>query len=178
MHRPRVLFVAAGLAAAAILAGACAGPSTGTEIRSHEPRDEPRPSSVPATVAANSALGAALYRALAGRGGNFVFSPYAVSVGLAMAQAGAGGTTEEQLNTVQHVVPGQDLESGLNTLSQLLSGRNGDQQNDVRKGRISLETPDSLWGQKDTRFNQSFLDSLSRTFGTGIRVVDFRSDPE
>lgn len=163
---------------AAVLAGACSGPSTGTEVRSHEPRDEPRPSSIPATVASNSALGAALYRALATRSGNFVFSPYAVSLGLAMAQEGAAGTTTDQLNDVQHVVPGQDLESGMNTLMQLLANRNGDQQNDLRKGRISLDTPDSLWGQKDTRFGGPFLDALARSFGTGVRVVDFRSDPE
>ena len=178
MRGPRVLLVAGGLTLAAIVAGSCSGPSTGTEVRSHEARDEPRPSSVPATVTSNTALGTALYRALAGRNGNFVFSPYAVSVGLAMAQEGAAGSTADQLDEVQHVVPGQDLESGLNSLMQLLATRDGDQQNDVRKGRVSLATPVSLWGQKDTRFNQPFLDSLARSFGTGIRVVDFRSDPE
>ena len=178
MRRPRALVVAATLSVGAIVAGACGGPSTGTEVRSHEPRDDPQPSAVPATVAANAALGAALYRPLAARAGNFVFSPFGVSLGLAMAQAGAGGTTAEQLNTVQHVVAGQDLPSGLNTLMQVLADLNGDQQNELRKGRITLQTPDALWGQKDTRFEEPFLASLARSFGTGMRVVDFRSDPE
>jgi len=178
MHRPRALVVAATLAAAAIVAGACGGPSTGTEVRSHEPRDEPQASALPATVAANTALGAALYRPLAARAGNFVFSPFGVSLGLAMTQAGAGGITADQLNAVQHVVAGQDLPSGLNTLMQALGDLNGDQQNDLRKGRVSLQTPAALWGQKDTRFDEPFLDSLARSFGTGMRVVDFRSDPE
>ena len=107
-----------------------------------------------------------------------MFSPYGVSVGLAMAGAGAAGATAEQLATVQHLTPGMDLNSGLNALDQQLDGRNGEQTSDVRKGRVSLAGPVSLWGQKDTRFEQPFLTTLSQSFGTGIRVVDFRSDPD
>jgi serpin B len=180
MRRSAVL-VTAGLVLASLTA-ACSGPSTGTEVRSHEGRDAPTTSERDATVLANSSLGTALYRALATGNGNananFVFSPLAVSVGLAMAGAGAAGTTASQLTTVQHVTPDLDLNAGLNAMLQEVSDLGGDRQSDVRKGKIVLQLPDSLWGQKDTRFRQPFLDTLARSFGTGIRVVDFRSDPE
>ena len=175
MRRSRV--IASILLAGALGLASCGGTSTGTEVRSHEPRDAVDRQAVPPTVLANSSLGADLYRALAERNQNFAFSPYGVSVTLAMAAAGAQGTTADQLATVQHVTPEVDLDAGLNALDQMLDERSGEQTSDVRKGRVALEIPTALWGQKDTRFEQPFLDTLARSFGTGMRVVDFRSDP-
>lgn len=176
MRRARV--IAPILLAGALGLASCGGTSTGTEVRSHEPRDAADRETIDPTVLANSSLGTDLYQALARRNQNFAFSPYGVSVALAMAGAGARGTTAEQLAVVQHLTPGLDLDAGLNTLDQMLDGRSGEQASDVRKGRVSLEIPVALWGQKDTRFEQPFLDTLARSFGTGMRVVDFRSDPD
>jgi len=169
--------VMVGLAAALIAAG-CGGPATGTEVRSHAERQSPDPDMVPQTALANSAMGADLFHVLAGRNGNFVFSPYAVSTGLAMAAAGAAGTTADQLDVVQHVTPGLDLDLGLDTIAQQLDDREGQRTSTTRRGHVSLDLPVSLWGQKDTQIEQPFLDTLSSSFGTGIRLVDFRSDPE
>jgi serine protease inhibitor len=178
MRRHPLLAAAAASALMAALAGSCTGPSTGTEVRSHAERDPANRSMIAPTALANSSLGATLYRTLATRNDNFVFSPYEVSTGLAMAAAGANGTTADQLGVVQHVTPGLDLNDGLNSISQQLAGRSGEQSSEVRRGRITLELPTSLWGQKETRLKEPFLDTLSRYFGTGIRLVDFRSDPE
>lgn len=176
MRRHPLLVVAATLSLA--LVTSCAGPSTGTEVRAHTDRNPADRSMIAPTALANSSLGTTLYRALATRNGNFVFSPYEVSTGLAMAGAGANGPTADQFDVVQHVTPGLDLDSGLNSISQQLVGRSGEQSNDERRGRITLELPTALWGQKETRLKEPFLDTLSRFFGTGIRLVDFRSDPE
>jgi serpin B len=175
MRRARV--IAAILLAGALGLASCSSTSTGTEVRSHEARDPVDRQAVAPTVLANSSLGTDLYRALAGRNQNFAFSPYGVAVVLAMAGAGAEGSTADQLDTVQHVTPDMDLDAGLNALDQMLDERSGEQTSDVRKGKVALELPAVLWGQKDTRFEQPFLDTLARSFGTGVRVVDFRSDP-
>ena len=177
MRRTGVI-ISALLAAGALLA-ACGGASTGSEVRSHEPRDPVDQSSVAPDRAGQLGLAADLYRALAEQNQNFVFSPYGVSVGLAMAGAGAGGRHRGPARER----PARDRRrrsrlAGLNALDQQLEQRNGEQTSDVRKGRVTLEFPVSLWGQKDTRFEDPFLDTLSRSFGTGIRVVDFRSDPD
>ncbi len=42
---------------------------------------------------------------------------------------------------------------------------------------MSIDLPISLWGQLDTLVKAPFLDDLARWFGTGMRLVDFRSDP-
>ena len=178
MRRSRLGLVGAAFALAAVVVSACGGPSTGTEVQSHTVRQAPDPGMIPATALANSALGADLYQVLAARDGNFVFSPYTVSTGLAMAGAGAGGTTAQQFDVVQHLTPGLDLDLGLNSIAQQLATREGDQSSSTRRGRVSLDLPVSLWGQKDTHVEQPFLDTLSSSFGTGIRLVDFRSDPE
>jgi serpin B len=177
MLRRRLLLVVGALTTA-VMVNACGGPSTGTELRSHTERGAPDRSMVAPTALANSSLGTDLYRVLAAHDGNFVFSPFTVSSGLAMAGAGAGGTTTRQLDVVQHVTPGLDLDAGLNTIGQKLASREGDQTSAIRRGHVSLDLPVSLWGQKDTRFEQPFLDTLSHAFGTGIRLVDFRSDPD
>ena len=76
------------------------------------------------------------------------------------------------------MTPDLDLDAGLNSIDQMLDQRSGEQSSDVRKGRVALQIPVALWGQKDTRFEEPFLDTLARSFGTGMRVVDFRSDPD
>jgi serpin B len=178
MRRSRLPVVVAALTVAAAVASACGGPSTGTEVRAHTDRQAPDHSMVAPTALANSSLGTDLYRVLATRDGNFVFSPYAVSTGLAMSGAGAAGSTAAQFAVVQHLTPGLDLDAGLNTISQQLAGRGGEQSSTTRRGRVSLDLPVSLWGQKDTHVEQPFLDTLSSAFGTGLRLVDYRSDPE
>jgi serpin B len=175
VRRPRV--TALLLIALLVALVACGGTSTGSEVRSHEPRDPGDQAAVAPTVLANSSFGMDLYRALADHDQNFVFSPYGVSTVLAMAGAGAGGTTAEQLAAVQHQAS-EGLQDGLNALDQALADRSGERSSDVRKGKVVLEIPTALWGQKETRFEQPFLDTLARSFGTGMRVVDFRSDPD
>jgi serpin B len=174
-HRRRRVLAVVGLAAA--LTAACSGAATGTEVRSDVPRAPIDRRTTAATVLSNTQLAADLYRSLARRAGNFVFSPYAISVALAEVTAGSSGITALELATTQHQQAGQDLPSGLNTLSQQIATRAGDRQNDVRQGQVSIDLPISLWGQLDTLVKQPFLDDLSRWFGTGMRLVDFRSDP-
>ncbi|MEI7592973.1 MAG: serpin family protein [Actinomycetes bacterium] len=178
MRRNSLFVTAVTLTIAIALTSACGGPPTGIEVEAHTPRAAINRSTVDPTVIANSSLGSSLYRAIAARSSNFVFSPYGISVTLAMAAAGARGSTADQLNVVQHLTPGLNLDEGLNAIGQELENRSGPQSNDQRRGEIALDLPTSLWIQKQTRVKQPFLDTLSTMFGTGIRTVDFRSDPE
>ncbi len=177
-RRPLPRTSAAALAVVlAVLLAACAGSSTGTELRSSAGRAPVARSTTQATVLANSQLGAELYRQLARQGGNFSFSPYATSIALAQLGLGADGVTATQLAAVQHVADARALDAGLNTLMQQIDTRDGDRQNDVRQGHVTIQIPIAVWGQLGTHVEQPFLDGLSRWFGAGMRLVDFRSDP-
>ena len=48
-------------------------------------------------------------------------------------------------------------QSGLNTLAQQIASRDGDRQNDVRQGHVTIEIPVALWGQQDTQVEPPFL---------------------
>jgi serpin B len=159
------------------LAGACGAPA-GDEVRGDAPRRQaPERAGRPVAAAVN-AFGIDLYRALAPRGGNFVIAPQAVASSLAMARAGAGSTTREQLDRVLHLDGVVDPEQGFNALGAALDARRGERRSEVRVGEVAVRASTALWAQEDTRFDPSFLDVLSAEFGSGVRVVDFRSDPE
>ena len=163
---------------AIVLVAACSGPSTGSEARSHTHRAPIVRSTIEPTVLANSELASGLYRSLRSRNTNFVFSPFAASLGLAQVGAGAAGDTASQLVAVQHAGSDHSLDAGLNSLDLQINSRSGDRQSAIRQGRVALELPVAVWGQQDTNVERPFLDQLSRYFGTGMRLVDFRSDPD
>jgi serpin B len=175
--RRRRVRQAIGTVVIGLLVAACASSSTGTELHARAHRAPIDRRTTAATVLANSQLAMDIYDSLAGASGNFVFSPFTVSVGLEQLALGAEGATALQLAGVQHQPPGLDLRSGLNTLSQQLAGRAGDRQNDVREGVITLDLPVVPWVQQDMDVLPSYLRSLDRWFGAGVRSVDFRSDP-
>ena len=172
-HRPRVVSLGRHGSRLALVGGvmalhaACSGPSTGSEVRSHVPRAPIDRSTIEATALANSQLGTDLYHSLRSRNGNFVFSPFAVSVGLAQVGAGAAGATATQLDAVQHATTGHSLAAGLNSVDLQIDSRSGDRESAIREGRVSLELPIAVWGQQDTNVERPFLDQLSRYFGTG-----------
>ncbi len=176
MRHPGRRWGAVGLVLALGLA-ACNSNPGGTEVSSSANRAPMARRTTAAIVAANAALGTDLYRQLTLHHQNFSFSPYAASVALAQVGAGATGVTAAQLAAVQHMADPAQLDAGLNTLAQQIDSRDGDRQNDVRQGHVTIQIPVAVWGQRDTHVEPHYLDQLARWFGTGMRLVDFRSDP-
>lgn len=171
--------IAALLVAVALLVAAC-GQSTGDEVSSDAARAPEQPGAANGTVAAITAFGADLYRALTPRNANFVISPYAIAQGLATTRVGAAGDTATQLDTVLHADRARryGLDAGFNAIGLALDGRSGDRQSDLRKGKVDVELASAAWAQQGNRFRDQYLTTLAQYYGTGIRVVDFRSDPE
>ena len=121
---------------------------------------------VPDAVASVSALAGGLYDALAAEPGNLAFSPYSVAVALAMTLNGARGETAAEMRDVLHARDLGALNGGLAALSLHLEGLAG--------RRITLDTANALFGQRDTAWQQPFLDDLARYYGAGMRLVDYR----
>jgi serpin B len=129
-------------------------------------------------VNADIAFGVDLYHGVAPGGGNFAYSPYAILTALAMARAGSAGTTRQQFDAALHATATPDLDGGLRTIDDLLGRRVGDKRSDTRRGRINLEVAAALWGQRGNHVKEDYLNLLATSYGTGFRVVDFRSDSE
>jgi serpin B len=141
-------------------------------------RDGGEPVSRLGAVAAVQAFTGALFDRLSAKPGNLVCSPYSVAAALAMTRNGARGQTAQELDRVLHVRALDQFNSGLNSLTQLVEGRAGERvRADGSKATISLDVASSLWGQRDTRWQQAFLDGLARDYGAGMHLVDYKGDP-
>ncbi len=130
-------------------------------------------------VAGNSALAFDLYDVLRAQGsGNLFYSPYSISLALAMTYAGARGETEQQMVEVLHfTLPQTQLHPAFNQLDLLLAQRGEGARGKGRDG-FRLNVVNAIWGQRGYEFLPEFLDVLAQNYGAGLRVLDFASDPE
>jgi serpin B len=110
--------------------------------------------------------------------GNIFFSPYSISIALAMTYAGARGSTEQQMaDTLHFALPQELLHPAFNSLDMELSQRGEGAKGKDDKG-FRLNIVNAIWGQKGFTFLQDFLDTLAENYGAGIRLLDFRNAPE
>jgi serpin B len=120
------------------------------------------------------AFAADLYSRLSAADGNLICSPYSVAVALAMTRVGALGATADEMDDVLRAGPQADYNNGMNALSAHLDSLVGPQKRlDGSDADIALATANSLWGQSGIAWQQRFLDTLAREYGTGMRVVDY-----
>jgi serpin B len=130
-------------------------------------------------VAGNSAFAVELYRALAnGQEGNLFYSPYSISVALAMTFAGARGETEQQMaGALHYTLPQARLHPAFNALGALLTG-DGKAETTATADRFQLNFANAIWGQKGYQFLTPFLDTLAANYGSGLRTLDFAGQTE
>jgi len=129
-------------------------------------------------VAGNSAFAFALYQAIRQEPGNLFYSPYSISLALAMTYAGARGNTERQMaDVLRFTLPQERLHPAFNALDQALASRGaGAKSKDGKPFRLSVAN--SLWGRAGYKFLPAFLDTLAVNYGAGLRLVDFQAAPE
>jgi len=124
-------------------------------------------------VNGNSAFAFDLYQFLTGGNGNLFYSPYSISVALAMTYAGARGETEQQMADTLHFILSQDrLHPAFNGLDLELASRGEGAQGKDGKG-FQLNIVNAIWGQEDYKFLPEFLDILAENYGAGLRLLDF-----
>ena len=149
---------------------------SGQELRSEKQRvtlPDLAPSDMPDLVAGNSAFAFDLYRALSAEAGNLFYSPYSISLALAMTYAGARGETEQQIANALHFDLSQDrLHSAFNGLDLALAGRGEGAEGTDEEG-FRLKIVNALWGQEDFEFLPEFLDLVAENYGAGLKLLDF-----
>ncbi|MDZ4158264.1 MAG: serpin family protein [Anaerolineaceae bacterium] len=133
-----------------------------------------------ALVDGNSAFAVDLYQTLRANEGNLFFSPYSISLALAMTYAGARNQTEAEMAEALHFnMPQERLHPAFNALDQELA-RRAELPGVEDKPQIGfrLNIANTLWGQEGYVFLPEFLDVLSENYGAGLRLLDFEGNPE
>jgi len=156
-------------------------PVSGDVLQSDKPRDtspEVSQTDLDSLSRGNSEFAFDLYQALAAADGNLFYSPYSISVALAMTYAGARAETEEQMaDTLRFLLPQQDLHPAFNELDIELD-RRGEGAAGKDGGEFRLNVVNAIWGQKDYKFLAEFLDVLAENYGAGLRLLDYINHPE
>lgn len=110
--------------------------------------------------------------------GNIFYSPYSISLALAMTYAGARGETGEQMaETLHYTLPQNKLHPAFNTLDLILASR-GEPDEWSESDGFKLNIANSLWGQTGYKFMDEFLNLLGTNYGAGIKLVDFTGNPD
>jgi len=160
---------------------ACAQPVSGQVLKSEKNRvTSPAVSEgdIDTLVGGNTAFGVDLYRSLSGGDGNLFYSPYSVSLALAMTYAGARGDTAQQMaDTLHFDLPGDLLHPAFNSLDLELA-RRGEGAGGKDGEGFRLNIVNALWGQRGYSFLPEFLDVIAENYGAGLRILDFVEAPE
>jgi serpin B len=159
----------------------CGQPAAGELLKSDKERitsPDVSPSDQAQLVEGNSAFAFELYQALKGNEGNIFYSPYSISMALAMTYAGArGDTAQEMADTLDFLLEQERLHPAFNWLDAELASRGEGAQGKDSEG-FRLNVVNAIWGQKDYSFLPTFLDVLAENYGAGLRILDFISETE
>ncbi len=138
-----------------------------TDIASTASRETaPNATDVPQLTSDEASFAFDFYRASVGTDtqSNVFFSPYSISVALAMTLAGTAGNTSSQIASAMHfTLPPDRLHTAFDALDLALTSR----QN------VRLAIANSIWGQRTLAFGAPFLDTLAIDYGSEVRGVDF-----
>jgi serpin B len=178
-HGMRIALVLCVLASA--VAACSPGPrvvkaETAQSDKARQAAQSPEQARVPELVTGNTQFAMDLYHVLYNQGENLFYSPYSISLALAMAYAGARGLTEQQMAQALHFdLPQTALHAAFNSLEQALASRG---QQIKENERFRLHIVNALWGQRDYVFLPAYLDLLAENYGAGMRLLDFQAASE
>lgn len=127
-------------------------------------------------AAGNRAFAIDLYQAIRDGDKNLFFSPYSISLALAMTYGGARIETAQQMaETLHFSLPDKKIHAGFNALDLELARRG--EENDISPG-FKLNIANSAWAQYDRPFEQDYLDLLAENYAAGLYLTDYAGDPE
>lgn len=150
-----------------------AGPTTATTTSAEDAQNttQAAPSQI---VTSSNDFAVSLYKAIGELypGENLFLSPIAISYGLAMLYAGAGGRTKSQLATAMRLENNTDPQTLGTDFRDLVKGVNRNTT------RYVLQLASCLFAQKNFKIKAAFLKTMNESFGAAIENLDFEIDPE
>jgi serpin B len=115
-----------------------------------------------------------LYAKLKDKSGNLFFSPYSISTALALAYAGADGSTKDQMAATLHF----DDSIADNRFHKLFGQMAKTFNQQGQKGGCLLSIANALWLQKDYPFLPAYLKLMESCYDAGFETVDFEKNTE
>lgn len=161
-----------GVSILSLLLSAC-GPSASvaqSELGRDTAPNTP-PDDIQSLVNNNNTFAFDLYQSLQTQDGNLIYSPYSISLALAMTYAGARGETEAQMSQTLHFLPQDQIHPAFNALDLQLAERGKAPSKDETP--LQLNVVNAVWAEQTYPFLQSFLDTIALNYGAGIRLTDF-----
>ena len=123
-----------------------------------------------AVTEGNNVFAVALYGRLRHQSGNLFFSPESISTALAMAYAGArGSTASEMAKTLDFTLPPDKLHPAMGAQLRDLNAPHEGYQ---------LSVANALWAQQGYTFLDDFLSLLKTDYGAGLNQVNFKGATE
>jgi serpin B len=130
-------------------------------------------------VAGNNQFAMDLYHSVRTGEGNLFYSPYSISLALAMTYAGArGNTAQEMAEALNFNLPAERLHPAFNKLDLALQSLGEDIPEDEEGRGFTLNIVNSIWGQEGYPFLPEFLDILAENYAAGLNLMDFATQPE
>lgn len=127
----------------------------------------------------NNQFASAFYQEIRHKEGNLIFSPFSLSLALAMTLSGAETSTEEDmLSALQFSLPEPKVHPAFNALLLAIESSEEQKAEEMEGSVFQLNIANSIWGQSDYAFNPAFLDVLAQNYGAGMNLVDYKTDPE
>ena len=150
--------------------------------RSSVPRSVTTPEEATNAAAAVDAFGIELFRRVATGSGNLVVSPASIALALAMARAGARGETAAQMDAVLHGFGSDAHALGVAALDESLAALDhvydSYPANNGQVPEVALQVANAPFAQQGMPLEPAYLDALASRFDAGLRLVDFRTDPD
>jgi serpin B len=172
MKIPLFFQISSGMIALSLLVSGC-GPSASIAKSDLGRVTSPNvpPIAVQALVENNNTFAVDLYGALRMQDGNLIYSPYSISLALAMTYAGARGETESQMAQALHFLPQDQIHPAFNALDLQLAERGKAQSKE--EAPLQLHIANAVWAEQTYPFLKTFLDTIALHYGAGIRLADF-----
>jgi serpin B len=179
MKSPLFFKMSVCITAFGLLLNAC-GPSANITIAKSNLQRVTSPNTSPADIQTlvqnNNAFALDLYQSLHAQDGNLIYSPYSISLALAMTYAGARSETESQMAQTLHFLPQAQLHPAFNALDLQLAARGKAQSKEEQP--LQLNIANAVWAEQTYPFLQSFLDTIALNYGAGVRLADFINQHE
>jgi len=125
---------------------------------------------VSSVINANNKFAFELYSKYKSEDGNIFFSPYSISIALAMTYEGAKGKTADEIQSVFHFP--KDDSQRRDLFSRVINQIN-------KKGKkYNLSTANALWAQKDYVFLKDYLNLIKNCYVGEAENLDFVDQTE